>query len=394
MSDWIERFIELTDSIRCPQSFRLWSAIGILSAVLERKVWTPTDVRPLHPNTYIILAGHPGSGKSVGVGLGRSMLTGIRGLALGPDNPTEASFLDSLYGSGKVGINGTGGIMVSAMSVLCREFGVFLPKYSDSFLASLADLWDNPPLLNSPRRTSRSLIIENPTINILAAATPSALGEMPESAWKQGFTSRTIFAFSPPMGGYRDMFEPPKSVELSELKKRLEEIYNEVHGEFTWSESAREAIRRWYNEEEQAPVPTYGRLEHYLSRRNEHLMKLSMISSISAGNGLELQESDFRRAQSWLFAAERVMPDVFRAMQQRSDSQLIQDAHHYAYVLYSKPARSERKALDPMVLWQFFENKVTSDRIDGLIATMVNSGRMKKDAFGRLTPGELQTDLD
>jgi Protein of unknown function (DUF3987) len=387
--DWIECFLELTDSIRSPRVFRLWAAIGTLSAILERHVWTKTDVRPLYPNTFVILAGHPGSGKSVGVGLARGMLGGIRNFTIGPDNPTEASFLDALYASAKAGINGTGGIIHSAMAVLCREFGVFLPKYSDSFLASLADLWDNPPILNSPRRTSRSLVIENPTVNILAAATPAALGYMPESAWNEGFASRCLFIYGSVPKDYRDIFKAPKETDLGILKKRLEEIFHDVHGEFEWTDNARNAILHWFNDEGQAPLPTYGRLAHYLSRRNEHLMKLSMISAVSAGNAPALVEADFRRAQSWLFAAEQLMPDVFRAMQQKSDTQLLQDAHHWAYVVYSKPAREQRKPLNPTVLWTFFENKVTSDRIPHMIETMLQTGRLKKDQFGYLIPGEL-----
>jgi hypothetical protein len=364
----------------------------MISAILERKVWTETDVRPLFPNTYIVLSGHPGSGKSVGVGLAREMLAGLGGaggIHLGPDNPTEASFMDALYASAKPSINGSGGILHSCMTVLCREFGVLIPKYSESFMATLGDLWDNPPMFTAPRRQSKSVAIECPTLNLLAAATPAALGDMPEKAWKEGFASRVIFIYGASAKEYRNVFVKPRLADLSRLKKTLDEWFHEIHGAFEWSDAAADAHLKWLNGENLAPVPTYGRLEHYLSRRNEHAMKLMMISSVSAGNGLVIELSDFERGRQWLLDAEQTMPDVFRAMSQKSDMQIMQDAHHFVYARYSRVGLKDRKPVAETLVARFFENKTTSERITGLIETMVRTGRLKRTQFGGYVPGEL-----
>lgn len=383
MPDWIDTFMDRTAEIRSPASFRLWTGIAIIAAVLERRVWTITDAPdPLRPNLYSVLTGTPASGKSIMVSIARKMLSGLAkpgGLHLAPDNPTKASFLDALEASAKVSINGMGMPFYSAMTTLCRELGVLISKYEKDFVADLTDLYDNPPNYSAPRRTSKSVNIEAPTLNILAAATPDALGDIiPESAWGQGLTSRIIFIYGAVPEKYRDMFARHKDSDMTELKEDLHRFFEELHGPFDWEPEAQDAIRHWFNVEKMAPVPTYGRLVNYCGRRNEHIMKLAMISAVSAGHGLTVTIEDFRRAQNWLFAAEATMPDVFRAMAQKSDSQLLQDCHFWLYTIYSKVAIRDRKAISEMVIAKWFEDKAPHEKIQSLSDAMEKTGRMRR----------------
>jgi hypothetical protein len=164
----------------------------------------------------------------------------------------------------------------------------------------------------------------------------------------------------------------------------LEEIFNEIHGEFEWEPPAQAAIETWYNDKKMEPVPSYGRLFHYNSRRNEHLMKLSMISAISAGNGLSVTLADFQRAQQWLFEAEVVMPDVFKSMTQKSDAQLLQDAHHHFYIRYNNVVRDKRTPISEREIWSWFADRTTSEKIKGLIEALEKTGYMRRS----LMPGQ------
>src|ERR1700693_2425161 len=124
--DWISSFMSLTETVRSPVSFRLWTAIATIASVLERRVWTVTDVDRLYPNLYTVLCGGPASGKTIMVIRSRRLLATLvkpGGIYLGPDNPTAASFMDALVASTKISINGMGIPMYSAMSVLCTELG-------------------------------------------------------------------------------------------------------------------------------------------------------------------------------------------------------------------------------------------------------------------------------
>ena len=381
--DWIERFMDLTADIRSPSTFRLWTGITTIAAALERRVWTETDVRPLRPNMFVVLAGGPASGKGNAIWESRNLLTTLiepeTGIHIGPDNPTSASFLDALAASTKMSINGMGAPMYSALTVLCRELGSLIVKYEGQFVSNLADIYDNPPNFSAPRRQSKSVDIAAPTINILAAATPATMMDtIPEAAWGQGLTSRIVFIYGTAPTNYRDPFKKRKEIDFTPLAKDLKVFFKELHGEFEWEDDAQDALRFWINDEKYAPVPNYGRLVHYVGRRNEHIMKLAMISAVSSGHGLSVTLKDFRRAQKWLFAAEKAMPDVFRAMTQKSDSQILEDVHQIAWIQYSSLVREKRQALSDADIWKILENRTTSERIPYLLKSLESTNRLRK----------------
>jgi hypothetical protein len=383
LPDFIDTFMDLTASVRSPPAFRLWAAIAIISSTLERRVWTETDVDPLRPNLFVVLAGQPASGKGNAIREARKLLTTLiepeSGIHIGPDNPTSASFLDALAASTKMSINGLGTPMYSALTVLCRELGSLITKYEGQFAANLADIYDNPSNFSAPRRQSKSVNVAAPTINILAAATPSALMDIiPESAWDQGLTSRMIFIYGVAPTSYRDPFKKRKEIAMENLAADLKTFFHELHGEFEWEEPAQDALKHWLNDENMAPKPSYGRLVHYVGRRNEHVMKLSMISAVSAGHGLCVTLEDFRRAQRWMFEAEKTMPDVFRAMTQKSDSQVLEDVHQIAWIQYTTLQRDKRQALSDTDIWKILENRSTSERIPYLIKSLESTGRLRK----------------
>lgn len=328
-----------------------------------------------------MLSGDPASGKSVMISVARNLLRDLasqpQGVFLGPDNPTKASFLHSFEKSTKLGQHGLG--LYSAMYVLCLELGVFISKYEKDFVADLTSIYDNLDIYTAPRTSTHSVSIESPTLNILAGATPDALGDtIPETGWGQGFTSRVIFIYGPALTTYRDPFKRPQQADFARLSSYLKEYFHEIYGEFIWEDDAQDADRHWLNELKMEPVPTYGRLKHYNTRRNEHLVKLAMVSAISAGHGLTVTLSDFERAQTWLFEAESKMPDIFRAMHQKSDQQLLNDTHYWLYTEWSNPNLPQQKPISERKICVFLENKLPGDKIEGFIKLMERTGRMRK----------------
>lgn len=381
--DWIDEFMELTGGIRSPDSFRLWAGLTVLSAVLDRKCWTPTDIGKLPPNIINILSGTPASGKGVALGEARNMLRTISGVGevyLGPDNPSAASFLDEFVLAERIATNGMGVPSYSPVTVLGRELASFMTKYDTTFAANLSDIYDNPSTFTSPRRASKSIVLQAPNIVASIAATPDTLLDaIPETAWGQGLTSRIVFVYGVAPKKYRDPFKKRSDLDTTKLTKKLKEFYYELHGEFIWESNAMDALRFWLNDLQMAPVPNYGRLVNYAGRRNEHLMKLCMLSAVSAGNGICVTLADFERAQRWLFETEETMPDIFRAMNQKSDGQLLQDMHYWMVTTLGSKSQSEKtKGLTEKDLYGWLEDRVPHEKIPTLIKTLESSGRMRR----------------
>ncbi len=380
MADWIDDFMSMTETVRSPESFRLWTAITTLSSAMERKIWTETDVDRLYPNMYTILTGGPASGKTIMVTTAKKLLAtlvGRDGIYLGPDNPNKATFLDELENAKKTMLNGAF-LEYSAMAVMCMELGVLISKYDKEFVADLTTLYDNPDTYSAPRRVAKSIALEAPTVNILAAATPDAIGDiMPETAWGQGFTSRLVFVYGTAPDIIRSIFTKRKDKDLSSLEKTLKEFYNEVHGEVTWEDPAQRAMEHWFNVEKMKPVPDYARLVNYCGRRDAHVMKLAMISAVSAGHGTIVTLNDFLRGKKWLLEVEKTMPDVFRAMALKSDAQILHDAHYAMRVKFASVDPEKRKPLTEKEVWDIFKDKCPHDKIDGLIKTMARLGYIR-----------------
>ncbi len=382
--DWIEEYLIETESIPSPDSYKLWTGIHTIAAVLERRVWTITSSpRPLWPNLYTFLIGIPAAGKTMitdfAKALQKELVDGENGIMLGPDNPSSASFLDEIYKARKAARPGMETALYSSLSVVCVEFGSLMSKYDKPFADMLTHIYDNPVDYSSPRRQSTSVFVESPSINLLACSTPGALGEiLPEGTWDQGFTSRLIMIYGAPLTGRVDFFRKQRGPDTVKLAKFLREVFHELDGEFEWDEDAARALNHWLNEEGRAPVPDYGRLQHYNSRRNAHVAKLAMISAVSAHNGLRVTLADLRRAQSWLFTAEKTMPDIFRAMKAKSDDQVLDDVQWELWQKYSTQLKALRRPLNSNDLWKVFKDRATSDRIPGLIVNLENSGRIRK----------------
>jgi hypothetical protein len=396
--DWIEEFLSLTETIRSPKSFRLWTGISILAATLERRVWTLVDhPDPLFPNEFIILAGPAASGKTTMVSFARRMLVDLtidpdKGLQLGPDNPNKASFLHWMAKANKTSPAGTGIFSVTPMTVLSRDLGQLMSKYDKDFAILLEDLYDCPPTHSAPRVVSKSITLDAPQVNILAAITPSALGDtMPDNVWDRGLASRIVFIYGVKPSDPRKMFRRAdeddkriKDEDLAPLKTFLSEIFNELVGEFEWDDDAGDAMEKWVNVDDLAPKPDYGYLQSYCERRDTHVLKLSMISAVSAGHGLRVELSDFERARGWLIEAEKTMPDIFRAMNTKTDKQILDDVQHELWLKYSTQLKALRQPIKIGDIWKSFNERATSDKIPGLVTALEQTGRIRKT----INPGE------
>ena len=381
--DFINTFIETTEGIPSPKIFRLWAAIATISGALERRIWSPSyATRPTRSNLFITLAGAPGCGKTEAINLCRDLLLSVKDLQMAPDNPTPATFFDALEEAKREKVINNDIIFYSAMSVCARELGVLLPKYDSGFLSALSDIYDCLDTYTAPRRTTKSVSIDRPTVSIVAGVTPAYLGEiLPEAAWGQGFCSRMLFIY-----GFKeqkpdvDVLKPRAIINTVWLQRRLAKIF-ELWGEVTWSEEAHDGLHDWLREG-LTPVPTHSRLDDYRERRLIHVIKLTMISAVSAGRDLFIELEDFERARGWLLDAEKVMPDVFRAMRQKSDEQLISELHYHLYTLWSKINLNERKPIPDMLVYRFLSERVSSERIPRILDMAVKVGKLRQMVGG------------
>ena len=359
--DFIDTFLTYTAKLPTPEIFRLWSGIGAIAGVLERRVWTVTAGGSVFPNLYTLLVAPPAIGKSVAIARAREIWVGSRKIYVAPNSVTKAALLDNLAkASRKLVINGgTGLFEYNSLAVASSEFGVLVPSHDTEFLSVLIDIYDNPTEFREDRRVSKSIEIIHPQLNILAGTQPGYLANLlPEEAWSMGFMSRVIMVYAG-TGPMMDLFDVPEGdhplqKSLITLATKMTTLMGRCH----FSPEAQVELVRWYKEG-LPPIPEHSKLAHYNGRRLLNTLKPSMIAAASRTQSLVIELEDLNRARDWLLHVEQVMPDVFREMTQRSDAQVIQELHFFMWRIWIK----EKKPIHESRLIHFLHNRVPSDKI-------------------------------
>lgn len=368
--DWIELFLEYTDGIPSPEIFRKWAAIATVSGALERRVWIISAGKQVFPNLYVLLVAPPGIGKSQGIEHVDQFWRECNELHIAPHDVTKAALIDRLAKASRKMVLGDADLVeYNSLLVAADEFGVLVPSHDTEFLSTLNRIFDNPPLHQQERRgLQTSIDIINPQLTIIGGTQPAYLANLlPEEAWGMGFMSRVIMVYSAQRKRVKLFSSNGMNLSLfSILRSRMIDI-TKAYGRLDWSPEAAHQAEAWY-ESGMEPYPTHSKLEHYTARRMFHVLKLCIVSAVSANSPI-ITVLDFNRARDWLLEAEQTMPDVFREMVQKSDKQVIDELYFFAWSLYVK----SKQPIAATRLHHFLYNRVPSERISRVLDIAVKS---------------------
>jgi hypothetical protein len=332
-----------------------------------------TSAGVLYPNLFTLLCAPPAVGKSVVISRVRDIWASTNKLTLAPNSATKAGLIDKLANSQKNLPLPNGELLTySAVNVACSEFGTLVPAHDMEFLSVLNDLYDPLASFQEERRDkTRCVDIIHPWLNMICGTQPGFLVTLlPEEAWSMGFMSRNMIIYAA-SGPAIDLFADPFGGE-NELRKELVAIAKQgCEKVLTASFSAgyQSAVKAWQQDSNFGPVPTHSKLQHYLGRRVQIFLKLSLISAFSRTLTARIEEEDYLRAKSWLLGAELEMPDAFRDMMLKSDAAIIQDLHLALWRIWVK----DKKPVHESKVWHFLQTHAVVGRIPQIIETAVRS---------------------
>lgn len=366
---WIKAFENATSALESPAIFRRWTAISTIASALEQKVWV-TTTRPLFPNLYIGIIGHPGVGKTRTIRECRSLTMTLHEPHIAPVSMTAASLVDYLVKSKRFMVRlPDPPLEYNSMFICADELGAFVHKYDNEMIAVLSSFYDPDPYSQARRKWGDEVVkIASPQLNILAGSTPTNLLQfMPEGAWDQGFTSRLILVFSDEriIG---DDFDDKATIATGDLEYDLK-IINSLSGQFRVTEDYRNCVNNWRSLGE-PPVPNHPKLIHYVTRRRTHLYKLSMVAAVDRSNALILTREDFNTALNWLAEAETYMPEIFKAGIKGADGAAMDEIFHFVQIADKGNGIDERKIV------RFAGERVPFHSILRIIEIMERSGRI------------------
>ena len=360
---------------------KLWAAISMVGGACERRVWARVGDYITYPNLYILLVAPPGVGKSI-INDVKELWNEAVEPSGGPafhvasDSVTRASLVDELNEASSTRLVNASHYTYHSILLPAEEFEEFLPFYDSHTISLLNSLWNNKAYHRESRRhgPARSIDIRNPSLHILGGVQPAYfVAHFPPEAWTTGLARRIIMVYAdvPPL---RSLFDqtPNRDVIKHHILMRLGHI-TELYGEVKWADSAPHELDKWHLAGG-PPTPNHSKLKSYNTTRTEFLTKLSIVSAVSRTGELIVEETDLKRAMSWLFEAEKRMPDIFRAMIGKSDSQIIEDLHYYVNMQWAVKKEGVRNALVHM----FLSQRVPSEKIHNIIMTAEKSGVIMK----------------
>lgn len=382
LPSWIDGFLDYTRGLPSPELFRKWAAIGTVSGALERRVWTVTAERKLHPNLFILLVSPPGRGKSVAIEEVHSLWTQTGLFNVGPSSITRAGLIDQLRAGRRVSVKDNTHSEYHSVLFSSSEFGNLVPSHDLEFLNSLNELYDCGKIFEQRTRGAGSIQISYPHIVILAGTQPKFLASIfPEEAYGMGLMSRLIMVYSAEKHRI-NLFGTAHKNEIlrGELKHDLE-IIATMGGEYRWSPEAASEIQEWVDSDCN-PHPTHTRLQTYSTRRLAHAIKLCMVCAASRGNTMLIEREDFAMARGLLEEAETVMPEIFKEISASSQAIHIEEAFHYLRISWMRT----KKPVPEHHLIHFLSRRVPTNQISFVIDTMIKAQYIEVNTSGLNLP--------
>lgn len=354
----------------------------ILAGALERKVWLRLKgwQRILYPNLYVLLIAGPGVGKTDALRGVRQFWETLPNLHVAPSSVSRASLTDSLNEAQRAILEPTTGAFekFNSLAVCAEEFGTFLTAYETEFMSTLNHLYDNIKYSEKKRSMKEGIEIVAPQLNLIAATTPSWLGgNLPDTAWSEGFASRLMLVFSAEKIK-RHPFEGEAHNDALEAQLLLElESIHDLFGAIQISEEFAALFLAWYMGD-CPPSPEHPKLEHYLPRRHVHFLKLAMIFSISRSSELILSEIDYYEAMNFLLDTEAQMPEIFKAIKYNSDANVIDEVYAFIWQAYAK----EKKGISVHRIYRFISERAPSYAVEPILNSMIKSRVILPESVG------------
>lgn len=327
--DFISSYAEYAKDNWCPEKFHFWSAVSVVAAALERKVWMVQayDPRVIHyPNLYVMLVAAPGDGKTSAASRAVKFLHELTS----PEG--KVNFIPEQI---------THAALMKAMSVKKRFFvgpqeythssAYFYAGEASNAMAEIKGGGDIFPLLTQAYdcddKISKSTVargtevVSFPCMNVIACSTFDHLKNMlTNGGILGGFVSRFTFVVSKEqlirtptiMDEDLGKEDDPRSFLLLQ---DLQEIYG-LAGRFKPDADYRKLFAKFFPDNDRARHARASEKEKAIfARKGAAIIKLSMILAASEASDLVL------KGHHWVKSAE-----LLRSLEEGYDS-VIEMSH-------------------------------------------------------------------
>lgn len=254
-----------------PLQYHIATALAMVSTVLGRNVYMDEGATTYYPNLYILVIGESGiTRKSTATGLAYKFLPKLNPEYILGSTMSSEALLDGFRRS-------------YCHIILYDEIKQLIineeKSYGKGLIALFTSLWANPPTYRVDTKNIKieERIIENPTLNILAASTPDWL-QLKEVDVLGGFLGRFLPICSSKVTKRLAIRPQMDNDVLDSLLKKLKNIQG-LSGRYDWQDEAQKVFKGLYDElcDDFQKEPNRALIQPYWSRIDTHLRKLAII---------------------------------------------------------------------------------------------------------------------
>lgn len=315
--NFIELFTYAAGDFKTPVVFHRWSAISLIAACLEDRVWLSIfDHSPLKPNVWVFLIGPSGCGKDHAVGHALSLLRPEDTIVKVDGKVTMPALYD--YMSDMQKARESASIPVYLISSDVTEQLPVGAEAKDFTSRVLALYGGRERELMDLTRTSGHKRVRNPLLNWFAGCTPEWFPQaIDPMIFASGFTGRAFFVWGEPDYRYFHLMKPierhDKQEVMEYLRKRVERFLT-VEGMFVISSNARTIYDQWLRHvAEQAQSQSLSDVEKQIyGRIKTSVEKLAMIFAMAAWQDGELLVIKAKHMRDAILEAEWLLKNAAR----------------------------------------------------------------------------------
>jgi len=326
LNDWIDSYLEYTQNSEPPTSYRLWSAISVIAACLQRKCKFVWGDLVFFPNLYVILVGPPAARKGTAMNQAYPFLENLN-IKMAAEAITREALIQELCKANDNDIDVKTGKMVfhSSLTIWSQELTVFLGYNNLQLMSDLTDWYDCKNKWTYRTKHMGTDEILGVYVNLFGATTPTLIrSTMPLESIGSGLTSRMIFVFEwdkEKVVPYTGKSKHEKTIKEG-LVNDLEKI-RMLSGNFRSTDKFMDKWIDWYSTQGNYPPFKDPKFDGYLERRGNHILKLSMVMNASRSSDMILDSIDIERALVILEKTEKKMLHTFAGVGKSSHADVL-----------------------------------------------------------------------
>lgn len=291
---WIEHLLKVTKESESPRRYYYWAGLSAIAGVMKNSVYLDKFYYKLYPNIFVLLVGKSGIRKGPPVALAKRLVAEVGNTRVISGRASIQAIISELRTARTMNDNGPP--LTDAVGFLTSsEFASFIIQDQQA-LTILTDLYDgdyNPEWVNMTKG-SGSEKLKNPCLTMIGASNEIHFRDaVPDNALGGGFVARTFIIHADKKSTINPLTSAPKeTISIPQLADYLR-VLAKLRGQFSFSDGGKKIYDEWYS---QYSDGDYADTTGTIDRLHDHVLKASMLISLSRKTNLVLEEADIREA--------------------------------------------------------------------------------------------------